>query len=83
MQDPQQLIEQMIGQYGWMLIAGFVLLIGRKAIESAISSFQVFVGDDLYSDDVVLLSTDMSTPRPARVVRCGIFNTFFFVYVSY
>jgi len=80
MQDPQQLIEQMIGQYGWMLIAGFVLLIGRKAIESAISSFQVFVGDDLNTDDVVLLSTDMSTPRPARVVRCGIFKTIFFVY---
>lgn len=80
MQEPQILMEQLIGQYGWMIITAFALLIGRKAIESSISSFQVFVGDDLNTDDVVLLSTDMDSPRPARVVRCGIFKTIFFVY---
>ena len=80
MQEQQVFIEQMLGQYGWMIITAFALLVGRKAIESVISSLTVFIGDDLNTDDVVLLSADMSEPRPARVVRCGIFKTIFFVY---
>ena len=68
-------IEALIGQYGWMLVLGFLFLIGRKTIESTIEAIKVFAGDDLNTDDVIIFDE-----RPARVVRVGIFKTIFFVY---
>ena len=43
----KEVIEGLIGQYGWMLIAGFLFLIGRQTIESTIEAIKVFAGDDL------------------------------------
>ena len=71
----QEAIENLIGQYGWMLIAAFIFLIARKTIESAISAIQVFLGDDLNTDDVVIFDN-----RPARVIRVGFWKTILFVY---
>ena len=42
----KEMIEGLIGQYGWMLILGFLFLIGRKTIESTIEAIKVFAGDD-------------------------------------
>ena len=67
--------EALIGQYGWMLIAGFLFLIGRKTIESSIEAIKVFAGDDLNTDDVIIFDD-----RPARVVRVGFWKTILFVY---
>ena len=71
----KETIESLIGQYGWMLIAGFLFLIGRKTIESTIEAIKVFAGDDLNTDDVIIFDG-----RPARVVRVGIWKTILFVY---
>ena len=71
----KEVIEGLIGQYGWMLIAGFLFLIGRKTIESTIEAIKVFAGDDLNTDDVIIFDG-----RPARVVRVGIWKTILFVY---
>ena len=68
-------MQSLIGNYGWMFIVGFAVLLFRSAIESAVESFKVFWGDDLNTDDVIILDD-----RPARVVRVGIFKTIFFVY---
>ena len=74
-EEIQSQIEGLIGSYGWMFLAGFAVMLFRSAIESSVESFKVFWGDDLNTDDVVILDD-----RPARVVRVGIFKTIFFVY---
>ena len=71
----QEVIENLIGQYGWMAVIGFFFLIGRNTIESAIEAIKVFAGDDLNTDDVIIFDG-----RPARVVRVGLWKTILFVY---
>ena len=71
----QEAIENLIGQYGWMAVVGFLFLIGRNTIESAIEAIKVFAGDDLNTDDVIIFDD-----RPARVVRVGFWKTILFVY---
>ena len=76
MQEGLQLqLEGLIGSYGWMFLAGFAVMLFRSAIEGAVEGFKVFYGDDLNTDDVVIIDD-----RPARVVRVGFFKTIFFVY---
>ena len=74
-EEVQSQIEVIIGDYGWMFIVGFAALLFRSAIEGAVEGFKVFYGNDLNTDDVVILDD-----RPARVVRVGVFKTIFFVY---
>ena len=74
-QELQSQIEGLIGSYGWMFLAGFAVMLFRSGIESAVEGFKVFYGDDLNTDDVVIIDD-----RPARVVRVGFFKTIFFVY---
>ena len=71
----KETIENLIGQYGWMLLAGFLFLIGRNTIESTIEAIKVFMGDDLNTDDVIIFDG-----RPARVVRVGFWKTILFIY---
>ena len=73
--DQEQLVKDLIGNYGWLVLAGIAILIFRSAIEGIVEGLKVFVGKDLNTDDVVTLDG-----RPARVVRVGIFKTTFFVY---
>ena len=71
----EKLIQELIGNYGWLFLAGIAVLIFRSAIEGIVEGLKVFIGKDLNTDDVVTLDS-----RPARVVRVGIFKTTFFVY---
>ena len=71
----KDLVQNLIGEYGWIIITGFIFLIGRSTIESIIESIKVFAGNDLNTDDVIIFDD-----RPARVVRVGIFKTILFVY---
>ena len=71
----EKLMQDLIGNYGWMFIAGIAILIFRSAIEGIVEGLKVFLGNDLNTDDVITLDE-----RPARVVRVGIFKTIFFVY---
>ena len=68
-------IQRLIGEYGWMFIAGAAILLFRSAIEGVVEGLKVFVGNDLNTDDVITIDD-----KPARVVRVGIFKTIFFVY---
>tara|TARA_Y100000310_G_C20008853_1_gene501972 strand:- start:42 stop:407 length:366 start_codon:yes stop_codon:yes gene_type:complete len=71
----KEAIELLIGRYGWMLIAAFLFIIGRKTIESSIDALKVFAGNDLNTDDVIIFDG-----RPARVVRVGFWKTILFIY---
>lgn len=73
--EVQQFIEDFLGNYGWMFLAGFVALLFKSSISSAVEGFKVFAGNDLNTDDVVSFNG-----RPARVIRVGIWKTVFFIY---
>ena len=68
----QSQLEGLLGSYGWMFLAGFAVMLFRSGIEGAVEGFKVFYGDDLNTDDVVIIDD-----RPARVVRVGFFKTIF------
>ena len=71
----EHVIQEIIGEYGWIIITAFVMFIGRSTIESIVESIKVFAGNDLNTDDVIHFDG-----RPARVVRVGIWKTILFVY---
>ena len=73
------IIESFLGEYSWLIITGFVFLIARSTLESAIEAIKVFAGDDLNTDDVIIININGES-RPARVVRCGLWKTILFVY---
>ena len=71
----EEQIKEIIGDYGWMFFAGFILLMFKSTLLSIIEGLKVFLGNDLNTDDVINLDG-----KPARVVRVGIWKTTFFVY---
>ena len=74
-----KIIESLIGEYSWIILTGFLFLMARSTIESAISGLKVFLGKDLDTDDVIIININGES-RPARVVRIGIWITILFVY---
>ena len=70
-----KLIENLLGEYTWVIVTAFVFLMARSTIESIIEALKVFLGKYLNTDDVIIFDD-----RPARVVRVGIFKTILFIY---
>ena len=68
-------IESLIGEYGWLFLAGVLTLIFQNTIREAVDGLMVFLGNDYNEDDVV--EVDGS---PGRIVRVGIWKTVFFIY---
>ena len=71
----KSLIEGLIGQYGWLFLAGVVTLIFQNTIREAVDGIMVFLGNDYNEDDVVEVDG-----KPGRIVRCGLWSTTFFTY---
>ena len=71
----KSLIEELIGQYGWLFLAGVATLIFQNTIREAVDGLMVFLGNDYNEDDVV--EVDGS---PGRIVRVGMWKTVFFIY---
>ena len=71
----KSLVEGLIGQYGWLFLAGVVTLIFQNTIREAVDGIMVFLGNDYNEDDVV--EVDGS---PGRIVRVGMWKTVFFIY---
>ena len=71
----EEQVTQLLGKYSWMFLAGGALFLFKSTIESSIEGLKVFIGNDLNTDDVVILDR-----RPARVIRVGLWKTTFFLY---
>ena len=71
----KQQVTTLLGDYGWMFIAGMVMLLFRSTIENAVAGLMVFIGSDYDEDDVIELDG-----KPGRIVRVGIWSTVFFIY---
>jgi hypothetical protein len=76
--QPQQLealARNLIGDYGWLFIAGVIVLLFQSSIKKLVASIFVFAGNDYKTDDVVFVDG-----KPGRIIRVGIIKTVFFIY---
>ena len=71
----KQQVTTLLGDYGWMFIAGMVMLLFRSTVENAVAGLMVFIGPDYDEDDVIDLDG-----KPGRIVRVGVWITVFFNY---
>tara|TARA_R110000824_G_scaffold107055_2_gene252958 strand:+ start:27908 stop:28327 length:420 start_codon:yes stop_codon:yes gene_type:complete len=74
--DPQsqKIIQQLIGSYGWLILFGFLAILGKDALHKAAEGAMVWAGNDFQNDDILYISG-----RQARIVRVGIFKTIFYM----
>ena len=74
-QHLENMAKNLIGDYGWLFVAGLVLLLFQSSIKKLAASIFVFVGGDYKTDDVVFVDG-----KPARIIRVGFVKTVFFIY---
>ena len=74
-QHLESIAKNLIGDYGWLFVAGLVILLFQSSIKKLAASLFVFVGGDYKTDDVVFVDG-----KPARIIRVGIVKTVFFIY---
>ena len=77
-QHLESLAKNLIGDYGWLFIAGLVILLFQSSIKKLVASIFVFTGNDYKTDDVVFLDG-----KPGRIIRVGFIKTVFFIYDVY
>ncbi len=70
----EQLAQNMIGYYGWMLVVAFFGLLFKESLVSMIQGLFVLFGNDINNDDILYISG-----RQARVVRVGFRKTIFYM----
>ena len=71
----EQAAQHLIGQYGWMFIAGLAVLMFQSSIKKLAAGLFVFWGNDYKTDDTVYVDG-----KPGRIIRVGITKTVFFIY---
>ena len=71
----QSNVSVLLGEYGWMFLAGLAVLFFKTTIESLVSGLVVFVGNDYNNDDIIVLDG-----RPGRIVRVSMWKTTFYLY---
>ena len=71
----QSNISVLLGEYGWMFLAGLAILFFKTTIESVLAGLVVFVGNDYNNDDIVVLDG-----RSGRIVRVSMWKTTFYLY---
>ena len=68
-------ISGLLGEYGWMFLAGLAVLFFKTTLESLIAGLLVFVGNDYNNDDIIILDG-----RLGRIVRVSMWKTTFYLY---
>ena len=68
----------LIGNYGWLFAVGFLAVLFRSTIEGLVTSFKLFFGKGLNTDDIIFIWIDKK--YCARIVRVGIFKTVLTLY---
>ena len=72
MDNPQQIIEttetiitDMIGHYGWMFLAAFMVLLFKNVVSNVLAGLTFMFGHDFDVDDIVYIGGD----KKARIIR--------------
>ena len=68
-------VRNLLGDYGWMFIAGLSLLMFQSSIKKLAAGLFVFWGNDYKTDDTVYVDG-----KPGRIIRVGMTKTVFFIY---
>ena len=68
-------VRNLLGDYGWMFIAGLSLLMFQSSIKKLAAGLFVFWGNDYRTDDTVYVDG-----KPGRIIRVGMTKTVFFIY---
>jgi hypothetical protein len=71
----ESVAKNLIGDYGWLFLAGLAVLLFQSSIKKLAASIFVFVGSDYKTDDVVFVDG-----KPGRIIRVGFIKTVFFIY---
>ncbi len=71
----QSNISVLLGEYGWMFLAGLAVLFFKTTLESLIAGLVVFFGNDYNNDDIIILDG-----RPGRIVRVSMWKSTFYLY---
>ena len=71
----QSNISVLLGEYGWMVLAGLAVLFFKTTLESLIAGLVVFFGNDYNNDDIIILDG-----RPGRIVRVSMWKSTFYLY---
>jgi len=69
------IVRNLLGDYGWMFIAGLSLLMFQSSIKKLAAGLFVFWGNDYKTDDTVYVDG-----KPGRIIRVGMTKTVFFIY---
>ena len=71
----EMIAKGLIGDYGWIFIAGLALILFQSSIKKLAAGLFVFWGNDYKTDDTVYVDG-----KPGRIIRVGITKTVFFIY---
>ena len=71
----QSNVSVLVGEDGWMFLAGLAVLFFKTTIESLIAGLVVFFGNDYNNDDIIILDG-----RPGRIVRVSMWKSTFYLY---
>ena len=75
----QNISQDLIGNYGWLFIVGFVVMLFRSTIEGLVESFKVFAGKSLNVGDCIYIWVE-GKKYAGRIVRLGIFRCAIVIY---
>ena len=67
--------RNLLGDYGWMFIAGISVLMFQSSLKKLAAGLFVFWGNDYKTDDTVYVDG-----KPGRIIRVGMTKTVFFIY---
>jgi hypothetical protein len=70
----EQLAEQAIGHYGWLLMAAFLALMGKDVLVNFVAGLIVYWGSNFKNDEILYIAG-----RQARVIRLGLTSCTFFM----
>jgi len=73
--EQQTALSHFFGEWFYAIVFAFLVLMFRDSIQNVVAGVMVFIGNDLNHDDVVILDG-----RPARIARCGLLKTSFYLY---
>ena len=75
----KELGTNFIGNYGWMFLVGFVVMLFRSTIEGLTESFKIFWGNSINVGDVIYIWIE-GKKYAGRIVRLGLFKCSIVVY---
>jgi hypothetical protein len=71
----QSMIQELMGSYGWWLIATAILFFFKGAVENFVSGITFYYGNDYNVDDIVYIGGN----KKARIVRQTFTKTVFYL----